>query len=103
DMVHILLSLVDSQLIWGHSVIVDSVFMGVDETQTQHTWSDRLRAYEIAQQRQANFRPIYCHISDENVWRERLTQRARQHPGIPTATWTQVEAQRRFFQPWQPG
>lgn len=43
DMVHILLHLVDAQLTVGHSVIVDSVFMGVDETQTQHTWSDRRR------------------------------------------------------------
>lgn len=103
DMVHILLHLVDAQLAWGHSVIVDSVFMGVNETQTQHTWSDRRRAYEIAQQRGVNFRPIYCHISDETVWRERLAQRARQFPDAPVATWTQVDAQRRYFQPWQPG
>lgn len=103
DMVHILLHLVDAQLAWGHSVIVDSVFMGVDETQTQHTWSDRHRAYEIAQQRGVNFRPIYLTISDEAVWRERLAQRARQFPDAPVATWSQVEVQRRFFQPWQPG
>jgi hypothetical protein len=60
DMVHILLHLVDAQLAWGHSVIVDSVFMGVDETQTQHTWSDRRRAYEMPNSRGVNFRPIYC-------------------------------------------
>jgi predicted kinase len=86
DMVHILLHLVDSQLAWGRSVIVDSVFMGIDETQTQHSWSDRLRAYEIAQQRGVNFRPIYLTISDETVWRERLAQRARQFPDAPVAT-----------------
>jgi predicted kinase len=103
DMVHILLHLVDSQLAWGHSVIVDSVFMGVDENQTQHTWSDRRRAYEIAQRRGVNFRPIYLTISDEAVWLERLAQRARQFPDAPVAAWTQVEVQRRFFQPWQPG
>lgn len=103
DMVHILLHLVDAQLAWGHSVIVDSVFMGVDESQAQHTWSDRRRAYEIAQQRRANFRPLYCHISDETIWRERLAQRARQFPNTSVATWTQVDVQRRFFQPWQPG
>ncbi len=102
DMVHILLHLVDAQLAWGHSVIVDSVFMGVDAQQTQHLWSDRRRAYEIAQQRGVNFRPIYLYISDEAVWRERLTQRARQFPGAPVATWTQVDEQRRYFQPWQP-
>ncbi|MCL4262278.1 MAG: AAA family ATPase [Anaerolineae bacterium] len=103
DMVHILLHLVDAQLAWGHNVIVDSVFMGVDENQTQHTWSDRLRAYEIAQHRGVNFRPIYLYISDETVWRGRLAQRARQFPDAPVATWTQVDVQRRFFQPWQPG
>lgn len=103
DMVHILLHLVDAQLAWGRSVIVDSVFMGVDESQAQHTWSDRRRAYEIAQQRRANFRPLYCHISDETIWRERLAQRAQQFPNAPVATWTQVDVQRHFFQPWQPG
>jgi predicted kinase len=85
DMVHILLHLVDAQLAWGHSVIVDSVFMGVDETQTQHTWSDRRRAYETAQRRGVIFRPIYLTISDEVVWRERLAQRARQFPDAPVA------------------
>ena len=103
DMVHILLHLVDAQLAWGHSVIVDSVFMGVDENQTQHTWSDRRRAYEIAHQRGVNFRPIYLTISDEAVWQERLAQRARQFPDAPVATWTQVDMQRRYFQPWQRG
>jgi predicted kinase len=103
DMVHILLHLVDAQLAWGHSVIVDSVFMSVDENQTQHTWSDRRRAYEIAQQRGVNFRPIYLYISDEVVWRERLAQRAGQFPDAPVATWTQVNVQRRYFQSWQPG
>jgi predicted kinase len=72
DMVHILLHLVDAQLAWGHSVIVDSVFMGVDENQAQHSWSDRQRAYEIAQRRRVIFRPIYLYISDEAVWRARL-------------------------------
>jgi predicted kinase len=103
DMVHILLHLVDSQLAWGRSVIVDSVFMGVDENQTQHAWSDRLRAYEIAQRRGVTFRPIYLTISDEAVWRERLAQRARQFPDAPVATWSQVDTQQRYFQPWQPG
>lgn len=103
NMVHILLHLVDAQLAWGHSVIVDSVFMGVDEQRTQHRWSDRQRAYEIAQRRRVNFRPIYLYISDETVWRERLTQRARQFPNAPVATWGQVDTQRRYFQPWQPG
>jgi predicted kinase len=102
DMVHILLHLADSQLAWGNSVIVDSVFMGVDATHAQHTWSDRRRAYDIARQRQVNFRPIYLYLSDETVWRERLARRAQLYPDAPAATWTQVAAQRQFFQAWKP-
>jgi hypothetical protein len=49
------------------------------------------------------FRPIYLTISDETVWQERLAQRARQFPDAPVATWSQVDVQRRYFQPWQPG
>lgn len=103
DMVHILLHLVDSQLAWGNSVIVDSVFMGVDAHHTQHRWSDRLRAYAIAKTRQVRFRPVYLYVSDESVWRERLAQRARQFPNAPVATWDRVEHQRQLFQTWQPG
>ncbi len=103
DMVHILLHLVDSQMAWGQSVIVDSVFMGIDENQTHHRWSDRQRAFAIAKHHQTNFRPIYLYISDEIVWRQRLAQRAESHHDAHIATWTQVEMQRQFFQPWQPG
>ena len=103
DMVHILLHLAESQLAWGNSVIVDSVFMGVDENQTQHRWSDRQRAYEIAQHAEANFRPIYFYISDENVWRERVARRSAELQDPRVATWTQVTMQRQYFQPWQPG
>lgn len=103
DMVHILLNLAESQLAWGQSVMVDSVFMGVDENQTHHRWSDRQRAYEIAKRSQANFRPIYFYISDENVWQERLTRRAEEMEDPRVATWSQVNEQRQIFQSWQPG
>ncbi len=103
DMVSILLHLVDSQLAWGQSVLVDSVFMGVDENHTQHQWSDRQRAFEIAQRYQVNFRPVYLYVSDEDVWQQRLTQRAAEIKDERVATWTQVSMQRHHFQPWQPG
>ena len=45
----------------------------------------------------------YLHISDEAVWRERLTRRAAKLQNDKVATWTQVDSQRKFFQPWQPG
>ena len=103
DMVYILLKLVDGQLSWGHSVLVDSVFMGTDDNHSLHQWSDRHRAFQIARKQQVRFRPIYLFISDENLWRQRLAQRAQAFPDEPVATWSQVDYQRKFFQPWQTG
>jgi len=103
EMVGILLQLVDAQLAWGHSVLVDSVFMGVDENHTHHSWSDRQRAYELARRHQVNFRPIYLFVSDENVWRDRLTRRAEESTDERVATWERVAIQRQYFQTWQPG
>lgn len=102
-MVAILLRLVDAQLAWGHSVLVDSVFMGVDKNHTQHSWSDRQRAYELARRHQANFRPIYLYVSDENEWRDRLNRRAAESTDERVATWERVTEQRQYFQAWQPG
>jgi len=77
--------------------------MGVDENQTQHRWSDRQRAYEIARRAKAKFRPIYFYISDEDVWLERLVRRTAELQDPSVATWSQVSMQRQYFQPWQPG
>ncbi len=103
DMVQILLQLVDCQLSWGNSILVDSVFMGVDENYTIHQWSDRYQAFQIAQKHQIRFRPIYMYISNENLWRNRLKERAEKYPDAPVATWSQVKNQRKLFQPWKRG
>ncbi len=90
-MVSILLELVSSQLSWGHSVLVDSVFMGVVAGKTEHDWNDRQRTFEIAQKHDVQFRPIYFYISDEQVWQKRLQLRAKNYPNNRIATWSQVD------------
>ncbi|HSH03863.1 MAG TPA: AAA family ATPase [Anaerolineae bacterium] len=102
DMVGILLHLADSYLDWFPFLIIDSVFMGVDPNHTIHSWSDRLRAQQIAHKHNINYRPIYLYLSDEQIWRQRLTTRAAQYNNPEIATWSQVSHQRHLFQPWQP-
>lgn len=87
----VLLALLEAQLELGISVIADSVFMG----------KDRIHAQEIAFKNKALFRPIYCFVSDENVWERRVTERVEdlQHPDV--ATWERIQHQRQWFAPWQ--
>lgn len=88
-----LLTVTEAQLEVGVSVIADSVFMG----------TDRLHAQEIAQKHGAMFRPVYCFVSDEATWKQRVNERAGvlQHPAV--ATWERIQHQRQWFAPWQPG
>jgi predicted kinase len=95
DMIRILLNLVEFQLEQGFSVIVDSVFMG----------EDRRQAYEIASRQTAAFRPIYTHLSDEEIWRDRVQQRIEESPveiRDRVATWERIQEQRKYFRPWKP-
>jgi len=94
-MVDILLNLVEFQLEQGFSVIVDSVFMG----------EDRRQAYEIASRQAAAFRPIYTHLSDEEIWKARVQQRIEEFPlevKDRVATWERIQEQRKYFWPWKP-
>ena len=89
----VLLTIVEAQLKLGLSVIAASVFMG----------ADRMHAQEIARKYNATFRPVYCFISDETIWEKRVNERidSSQQPGI--ATWKQIQHQRQWYLPWQPG
>jgi predicted kinase len=89
----VLLTIAEAQLALGISVIADSVFMG----------ADRVHAQEIAQKHGVIFRPVYCFVSDEALWERRVNERvaALQHPSV--ATWEQIQHQRQWFAPWQPG
>jgi len=89
----ILLNIAATQVASGVSVIADSVFMG----------ADRLHAQETAQKHGALFRPVYCFVSDETLWEERVNARARLLRNTAVATWEQIQHQRQWFSAWQPG
>lgn len=89
----VLLNIAAAQLELGVSVIADSVFMG----------ADRLHAQQIAQKHVALFRPIYCFVSDESLWEKRVNERVGLLASPAVATWEQIQHQRQWFAPWQPG
>ena len=91
--VAILLDLVETQLKLGLNVIVDSVFMNMD----------RHHAQELAHKYQARFLPIHVFVSDENVWRERVTARFNELDNPDVATWERIQRQREGFREWEPG
>ncbi|MBL8061788.1 MAG: ATP-binding protein [Anaerolineales bacterium] len=88
--VAILLGLAERQLELGLSVIIDSVFMN----------TDRHHAQSLARTYQTNFRPIHTFVSEEGVWRERVTRRYEESVHN-AADWTQIERQRTHFLKWE--
>lgn len=91
--IDILLDLIERQLRIGLSVIADSVFMD----------TDRQHAQELARKYNARFLPIHVFVSDEEVWRERVTSRFARLNGADVATWERIQRQRRSFREWEPG
>ena len=89
--VEVLLTLTETQLEIGLSVIVDSVFMN----------TDRQHAQALAQKYQARFRPVYTFLSDDRVWEQRITQRYLELNNPAVATWEQVQHQRTHFHEWE--
>ena len=93
EKVLVLLTIAEEQLKLGVNIIADSIFMG----------ADRLHAQEIAQKHGAIIRPVYCFVSDEAIWEERVDERVDTLDRSEVATWEQIQHQRRWFAPWQPG
>jgi predicted kinase len=91
--VAILLRLTEVQLELGLSVVVDSVFMNMD----------RQHAQELAHKYEARFRPIYIFLSDDKVWKGRVTARYDEVNSKDIATWDRIQHQRERFRPWEPG
>ena len=89
--VAILLRLTEVQLELGLSVIVDSVFMNMD----------RNHAQELARTYNARFRPIYVFLSDDYIWRQRVTGRYDAMNNRDIATWERIQHQRERFRPWE--
>jgi len=90
--VKILLRLTEVQLELGLSVIVDSVFMNLD----------RNHAQELARRYDAHFRPICVFISDDTVWKQRVTARYDEMNNRDVATWERIQHQRERFREWEP-
>jgi predicted kinase len=91
--VAILLRLTEVQLELGLSVIVDSVFMNLD----------RNHAQKLARKYGARFRPVYVFLSDDNVWKQRVTARYDEMNNRDVATWERIQHQRERFRSWEPG
>jgi predicted kinase len=91
--VSVLLRVTEVQLELGLDVIVDSVFMNKDRNHVQ----------ELARKYNARFRPIYVFLSDEEVWKQRVTERYEyiRNPGV--ASWERIQHQRERFRAWEPG
>ena len=87
-----LLNLVGTQLELGLNVIVDSVFMG----------TDRHHAQKLAHKYHARFLPIHVFVSDEKVWRDRVTRRFNELDNPDVATWERIQQQRQGFREWKP-
>jgi predicted kinase len=91
--VAVLLDLVNTQLKFGLDVIVDSVFMNMD----------RQHAQELARKHEARFLPVYVFVSDEKVWKERVTKRYNEMNDKDVATWERILHQREHFAKWESG
>ena len=90
--VEILLRLTEVQLELGLSIIVDSVFMNMD----------RNHAQELARKHTARFLPIYVYVSDDKVWKQRVTARYDEMNNKDVATWERIGHQRERFRDWEP-
>lgn len=90
--VAILLRLAEVQLGLGLSVILDSVFMNMD----------RHHAQELARKYGASFYPIYVFVSDDKVWKQRVSQRYDEMNNKEIATWERIQRQRTHFRRWAP-
>ncbi len=91
DGYYIILDQADEQLSLGLSVILDATFP-LDHFRTV--------ASEIAARHRSKFVALYCYCSDDNIWRERMTQRVQYVPGWKPVGWSDVQRMRDYYQPW---
>jgi predicted kinase len=89
---YVILDLADEQLSMGVSVILDATFP------LDHF---RVVASDIAARHNARFCAVYCHCSDEAVWRARMEDRVQYIPGWTPVGWEDVERMREYYQPWR--
>jgi predicted kinase len=88
---YVILDLADEQLALGVSVILDATFP------LDHF---RMVASDIAAKHNARFCAIYCHCSDDKVWKRRMEERVQYIPNWKPATWADVMRMRTYYQTW---
>jgi predicted kinase len=93
DGYHLMFDLAEEQLSLGVSVILDAVFPLPDF---------RIKMEQLAYHYNANFSPIYCYCSDENTWKERVTNRTKIVQNWTPADWESVTEIRLYFVGWNP-
>lgn len=91
DGYYIILDLADEQLALGVTCILDATFP-LDHFRTV--------ASEIAARHHARFCAVYCHCSDDAVWRVRMSDRVQYVPGWKPVGWDDVLKMRAYYQPW---
>jgi hypothetical protein len=87
----LLTTLARRQLMFGQSVILDSV---------ASTASIRSCWRELAEEFGAARYVIECVCSDERVHRDHLSVRQRKIPGWPELEWCEVDRVRSYYEPW---
>lgn len=88
---YVILDLADDQLSMGVSVMLDATFP------LDHF---RVVASQVAAKHHARFCAVYCHCSDEAVWRARMEDRVQYIPGWAPVGWEDVLRMREYYQPW---
>ena len=87
----LLTALARRQLMFGQTVILDSV---ASTTSIRSTWQ------RLADEFGADRFVIECICSDERLHRERMVTRTRNIPDWPELEWADVERVRSYFEPW---
>lgn len=83
--------LAERQLMFGQSVILDSV---ASTKSIRSTWR------ELAEKYHARWLVVECTCSDEEVHRARLNTRQRGIPGWHELDWSEVERVKGYYRPW---
>lgn len=91
---YLLQDLADEQVSLGLSVILDAVY-------PMPEFRDAAR--EMVESYGGKMYAIYCHCSDEAIWRELIRNRVTFIPGWDPVGWSEVERLSRMFVPWAPG
>jgi predicted kinase len=88
----LLTALAERQLLFGQSVILDSV---AGSQTIRNKW------FQLAKEYDAGWRVIECVCSDESMHRSRLKERRRNIPGWHELEWSEVERVRQYYLPWE--